>query len=112
MDTFADLMPSRFYKTEDVADAPIVLTIKSITKEDVEFQDRTEKVAVIRFDGTDKGIIGKSTTLGWLRDEFGTPQACVGKTVELYKDPNVMMGSKKVGGLRLRQPSGDQGPAF
>ena len=110
--TFADLMPSRFFKTSDVEEAPIVLNIAGIAREDVQFQDKpAEKVTVIKFEGTDRQMIAKTTVLGILKDLFGTPDACVGKPVELYKD-KTMFGGKKVDCLRLRQPSGDQGPAF
>lgn len=112
-DSFADLMPSRFFKQEDVAEAPIQLTITSVAKEEVTFQGKQpEKVTVIRFEGTDRQMLAKATVLSTLKDLFGTPSACQGKTVELYQDKSVMMGGKKVGGLRLRAPSTDQGPAF
>ncbi len=110
--SFADLMPSRFLKTSDVEEAPLVLTIASITREDVQFQDKApEKVTVIKFEGTDRQMIAKTTVLGILKDMFGTPDACVGKPVELFKD-KTMFGGKKVDCLRLRAPSGDTGPAF
>ena len=111
-DSFADLMPSRFFKTEDVAEGPIKLSIASVAKEEVTFQGKApEKVTVIRFNGTDRQVIAKTTILTTLKDMFGTPSACVGKEVELYKDKTTF-GGKKVDCLRLRAPSGDQGPAF
>ena len=111
-DSFADLMPSRFYKTEDVAEAPIVLTIKGITKEEVTFQGKApEKLTIVHFNETDRQMIAKTTVLNTLKDLFGTPSACSGKAVELFKDKTTF-GGKKVDCLRLRAPSGDQGPAF
>jgi len=111
-DSFADLMPSRFYKTEDVADAPIQLTIKAITKEEVTFQGKQpEKLTIVHFNETDRQMIAKTTVLTTLKDMFGTPSACVGKPVELFKDKTTF-GGKKVDCLRLRAPSADQGPAF
>ncbi len=112
-DSFSDLMTSRFFKSEEVKEQPVVHTIKSITKEAVQFQGKApEKLTIIRFEDTDREMIAKTEVLGFLKDSFGTPSACAGKPVELYYEKNIMFGGKKVGGLRLRQPSGDQGPAF
>ncbi len=112
-DSWTDLATSRFFKAEEVKDTPIVHVIKSISKEEVAFQGKPpEKLAIVSFDGTDRQMIAKNEVQGFLKETFGLPSQCVGKAVELYFEPKVMFGGKKVGGLRLRQPSGDQGPAF
>ena len=107
-DSFADLMPSRFFKTEDVAEKPVTLTIKSIGREDVTFggSDKPESHTLIHFEETDKVMIAKKDVLLALKDKFGTPSACAGQLVELFRDPDIKFGGKKVGGLRLRQPGG------
>lgn len=106
-DSFADLMPSRFYKTEDVQEQPVTVTIKSIAKEETTFggNDKPEMVTLIKFEESDKAVIAKKDVLLYLKETFGTPSACVGQKVELFRDPDVRFGGKKVGGLRLRQPS-------
>ena len=103
-DSFSEFMPSRFLKTEDVAEAPLTYTIKDISREDVQFQNKApEKVTVIKFEETDRQVIAKTTILTMLKDLFGIPSACKGKVVELYKD-KTKFGGKTVDCLRLRSP--------
>ena len=111
-DNFAELMPSRWFRTEDVADKPVTLTIKSIAREETTFggNDKPEVVTLIKFEESDKAVIAKKDILLYLKDTFGTPSACQGRVVELYRDPDVRFGGKKVGGLRLRQPSAASNP--
>ncbi len=112
-DSWSELATSRFFKAEEVKEVPVVHVIKSITKEKVEFQGKPpEALAIIRFEDTDREMIAKNDVQNFLKENFGVPSACVGKAVELYFDKTVKFGGKSVGGLRLRQPSGDQGPAF
>ena len=111
--SWADLATSRFIKSDDVKTAPVVYTIKSISKEPVEFQGKKpEMLTLIRFNETEREMIAKTEVCEFLKNSFGLPDHCLNKPVELFFDPDVEFARKKVGGLRLRQPSGDQGPAF
>ncbi len=113
LDSWSEFATSRFIKSEEVKEVPVVHTIKSVTKEKIEFQGKApESLTIIRFEDTDREMIAKNDVQAFLKESFGPPSACLGKPVELFFDPNVKFGGKKVGGLRLRQPSGDQGPAF
>jgi hypothetical protein len=102
-DGWAELKTSRFFKKEDVIGNPLTYTIKSIAKETVDFKDTKEVGTVVSFEETDRQVFGKTVIVNNLIELFPAgPSAAIGQKVELYEDPSVMMGPKKVGGLRIR----------
>jgi hypothetical protein len=104
-DTWADLKPSRFLKQEDVA-TPVTYTIKSLTRESVTFQDKADIGTIVRFEETEREVFAKTALVSQLAELFPAgPGTAVGQKVELFQDKSVMMGAKKVGGLRFRTPS-------
>jgi hypothetical protein len=112
-DTWGELNTSRFFKQEDVADKPLVLTIASIDKEEVEFQAGKETGVVVRFKETERQVYAKTVLKSQLAELFpDSPASAVGQKIELYRDPNVMMGPKKTGGLRFRAPTGASAVPF
>lgn len=104
MNSFSELSNKRFFGTDDVRDQSVVATIKGFGREEMENDGTTEKVSVMHLEGQDRAVILKTTTLNTLKDLFGTPNEAVGKPIELYFDPTVSFGGKRVGGLRLRSP--------
>jgi hypothetical protein len=110
MNSFSELSNKRFFGTDDVREQAVVATIKGFGREEMEDNDGgTQKVSVMHLEGQDRAVILKTTTLNTLKDLFGTPNEAVGKPIELYFDPSVSFGGKRVGGLRLRSPGSSAG---
>lgn len=108
--TWAELKPSRFLKQEDVAE-PKIYTIKSVTRESVTFQDKADTGVIVRFEETDREVFAKTVLVNQLAELFpGGPNAAVGQKLELYQDKSIMMGPKKVGGLRFRAAKDSAAP--
>ncbi len=95
---------------------PQVLTIKDW--EVVEFKDQKtdilqKKLALI-VDDDQKLLLNKENTRT-LIEMFGTQETddWVGREIEVYYEPNVTFGGKRVGGVRVRPPRGeDQNSVF
>lgn len=112
MNTLDSLLPSRFLKKEDV-ETPMVLTIAGFEKGTIGEDD--EPATFLKFSDTDKSVIVKAWTIDNLKEIFGdnvSPKDIHGQKVEAYHDPSVKFGGKKVGGLRLRKPSGAAASPF
>lgn len=104
---FNDMYPSKYLKKEDVT-TPIRTTIRSVSIEELDGDSGKESKPVIFFTSAKEMVLNKGNgTI--LYETYGEPDQWQGKPVEIYVDPNVMFGSKRIGGLRLRIPSG---PAF
>ncbi len=97
--------PSKYMSKEDV-EQPIIATIRSTSVATFDGDNGEETKPVLHFDeqGTKPMLLnfGNWTTCEELFGEDS--ETWVGKKIEIYKDPNVMYGKKKVGGLRLRAP--------
>ena len=107
-DSFNDLLPGKFYNTEDVKNGPVTLTITGYepgTMKDGE--SGVQKVNFITFEGTNRRMIVKPALVENLAELFPNGRSSsIGQQVEASLDPKVSFGGKKVGGLRLRAPSG------
>ncbi len=95
-----------YLKQED-APHPFVATVGSVQMETLGQGADAETKPVLHF--TDSHIKPMVLNFGnWtiIESAYGEDSDMwTGKPVEVYVDPNVMFGSKKVGGLRLRIPS-------
>jgi hypothetical protein len=99
-----DVFPSKYLKKDD-AQKPLRLTVASVVIEDVSTDDGKEKRPVMHFDGDHKPMIINRGNWTVLEEAYGDDSDdWEGKPVEVYVDPNVMFGSKRVGGLRVRIP--------
>jgi hypothetical protein len=64
-----------------------------------------ERKLVARFEGKSKGLILNDTNLEVIEQRCGQDTAdAIGSHWDLYVDPDVRYGGKKVGGIRLRSP--------
>lgn len=101
----SEMFPSNYLKKEDVA-TPTRATIRNVIQDEISGDGGKELKAVLNFVGNLKPMIlnrGNATTL---EEAYGDDSdAWHGKTVEIYVDPSVMFGGKRVGGVRLRIPS-------
>jgi hypothetical protein len=99
------MYPSKYLSKEDIK-RPVVATIQSVTREQMEIGKKEIK-SVLHFAGGElKPMIlnrGNGKILfACLGDDSS---AWTGKQVEIYVDPNVMFGGDIVGGLRVRMPA-------
>lgn len=104
----SNMKQSRFLSKTDLPEPPygVTLTIASMQKENVAPpEQQPEMKYTLKFFESVKPFvcnITNATAIGeFLGDE--TDNWGQGK-IELYYDPNVMMGPKRTGGIRVRQP--------
>ena len=102
--------PSKYLKGADLNGKTVRVTIDRVEIEEV---GDGERKPVLYFQGKDKGLALNrinadtiSSSYGPETDDWG------GQVVELYFDPNVYYGPKKVGGLRVRVPRISQAPVI
>lgn len=100
-----EAFPSKYMSKEDV-DPPIIGTITSLTREKLKSDegDETKTVMLFKEENLKPFILNN---VNWMvcEDAYGEDSdTWLGKTIELYKDPNVMFGAKRVGGVRIRVP--------
>ena len=90
--------PGNFLKAGDLAGESRVITITGITHEEV----GDDKKYVVRFEGSDQGLVLNQTNNNALMAILGTDsKGWVGKRVELYST-KVQFGSKQVDAIRVR----------
>ncbi len=97
-----DAFPSKYLSKEDVPQ-PIAVTIARIYQAEIEADEGAKTKVVAEFNGIEKNMIVNATNWDTLEAAYG-PESdnWTGKGAELYVDPNISFGGKKVGGLRLR----------
>jgi hypothetical protein len=88
---------------EDVMHGPIQATIKNVTEELINNEGSKEPKAVVWFHGDVKPMILNNVNWDTIEMAYGiNTDQWLNKPVELYFDPNVSFGAKKVGGVRIR----------
>lgn len=94
--------PSKYLKGVDLNGKTVRVTIDRVEIEEVGDGDRKP---VMYFQGKDKGLALNRINADTISSAYGhETDDWTGKAVELYFDPNVYYGPKKVGGLRVRVP--------
>lgn len=89
---------SKYLKKEQF-ETPTVLTIRSVA---VEVMTDGQTKAILYFQELPKGIVLNATKKALLKTSFGGEvDGWVGRKVRLSLDPNVMMGTQMVGGIKL-----------
>jgi hypothetical protein len=113
MARLSDIASTGYFSQEDFkapnSNAPVVVTISGI--EDGELPDGKPQRVLI-FDEDDRKL-GLNITR-WrqvaeacdMDPETADDEKFIGHKIEVYFDPSVMMGKKRVGGMRVRKPSG------
>lgn len=100
-----DAFPSTFLKKDDVT-RPLILTIDHVEMEEINNDGGKESKAVAHFQGDHKPMVLNSGNWDTLEEEYGDDSDdWAGCKCEIYVDPDVRYGGKKVGGLRVRIPS-------
>lgn len=102
----SQMFPSNYLGKDDVPH-PLTTTIAKVTQEEIKGDNGNELKAVIYFHGLDKAFICNKTNAFTLCEAYGDDSDLWrSKPVEIYLDPTVSFGGKRVGGLRLRIPAG------
>jgi hypothetical protein len=98
---FSELSSSKYLAKTDVPAQGINLTIASFSLVQL---DDGKKPAMAFLEANVKPLLLNATNRNRLTDMFGTDdsQQMIGQRVNVYNDPNVEMGGKLVGGLRVR----------
>jgi hypothetical protein len=106
----SEAFPSRFISKDDVA-TPLQVTIESVEHDTVK-DDNGDKIVTVMSFVESKPMIINNTNWMTIEDVWGdVSDNWIGKVIELYHDPSVMFGGKKVGGVRVRIPNTNAKPA-
>lgn len=98
----SQMIQSKFLKKDDFP-SPEVLTIKDCSLEEV---GKGDTRWVLFFKEKAKGVVLNVTKIKQLEGAYGDDtDGWVGKKVKLSHDPSVMMGTQRVGGIKLTLPS-------
>ena len=108
-----ELVPStsKYLAKEDVGIPGKNLTIDQFTKETVGQGADADIRAVMHFRESDyKPMVLNKTNKNRLKHylEAKTAEEVIGKTVNIYNDPDIEFGGEIVGGLRIRAAKSDQ----
>jgi hypothetical protein len=98
---------AKYLKKEDIS-SPIDTSILWIKEEEVTAPGKgTETRLVLYCDGLKKGLVLNTTNADALLDITGTDdyEQWSDISIELYVDPDVKYGGKKIGGIRIRKPT-------
>ena len=101
-----DVFPSKYISQKDL-ERPMVLTINTVVMEDLDGDHGVESKPIMYFREADsKALVVNKGNWTVCEEAYGEDSdGWVGKRIEIYADPNVMFGSKRVGGVRLRIPT-------
>lgn len=104
-----EAFPSKYLSKEEV-ETPITATIASVKMETFSGDNGDESKPALYFLENIKPCLLNNANWMTCEDLYG-PESddWAGKKIEVYKDPNVMFGKKRVGGVRLRQPLNGNG---
>jgi hypothetical protein len=98
---------SKYLKKENIP-SPVNTSILWIKEEEVTTPGKgTETRLVLYFDGLKKGLVLNQANADALTEITGTDdtEKWADTPVQLYTDPDVTFGNKKVGGIRIRKPA-------
>lgn len=102
----SDAFPTKYLSKDDIK-APTTGTIERVVNETLGQGDDQEIKPVMYFSGgPDKPMVVNATN--WITVEalYGDESDnWTGKQIEIWVDPSVSFGGKRIGGLRLRQPA-------
>jgi hypothetical protein len=102
-----------YLKKEDISE-PIDTTLLWVKEEKVTAPGKgTQTRLVAYFEGLSKGLVLNTANAETLAELTGTDdyEKWADTFVQLYVDPDVTYGGKKIGGIRIRNPAPVQVPA-
>jgi hypothetical protein len=101
----SNAFPGNYLAKDDVLD-PLIVIIDAVNLEPVKCEHGDENKPVMRFQHEQlKPLIVNQVNWQTLEDAHGEDSdGWIGKPVEVYCDPSVMFGGRRVGGVRVRIP--------
>ncbi len=107
MASLTDMVPSKsnYLAKKDTDERGMDLTIKKFTHETVgQGADKEEKLVVYWTDENVKPMVVNKSNANRIKRAVGSDDTkeIIGKTVNIYVDPDVEFGGEVVGGLRIR----------
>ena len=110
--TRGSAFPSKYLGKEDVPQ-PMAVVVGNVFIEQIQGDHGMDDKVVLKFtNAAIKSMIVNSTNWDTLESAYGPDSdGWLNKPVELFVDPSVMYAGKRVGGLRVRVPTGLQTPA-
>jgi len=98
----SEAFPSKYMSKDDVK-VPVRATIAAVRFDVLKGENGDEQKPVMYFQGDVKPMIVNNTNWMTCEDAWGDDSDnWLGKSVELYFEPSVMFGGKRVGGVRVR----------
>jgi hypothetical protein len=98
----SDAFPSKYISKDDVT-TPFTAVIDSVHMATLQVDEKEETKPAMSFRGDVKPLLLNNINWMMLEDMFGgDSDSWIGRAIELYVDPNVMYGGKRVGGVRVR----------
>lgn len=107
-----EAFPSRWLAQGDLS-SPVIATIDAVRNETIpgDNEDADKPVLYFKNDQLKKMILN-SANWTTLESAFGDESDnWSGKQIEVYVDPSIMFGKKRVGGVRIRVPSQSARPS-
>jgi len=106
----SDMLKGEYLKKEDVGEAGMIFTIETVEAQQVSFQDGPEETKFVMtfverdIYGNENKLILNFTNITKTEEIFesGDTDDWVGKQIVLYNEPDVKIGQKKVGGIRVK----------
>jgi hypothetical protein len=98
-----DAFPSKYLSKEDVKGEPKTGVIDAVIQETFEGDDGKKLKPILTFSNDVKPMVLNNANWMTIEDAYGDESDMwKGKKIELYHDPSVMFGNKRVGGVRVR----------
>ena len=97
---------SNYLKQADIPVKGVNVTIRGFRQEDLKDDSgQTERKAVLYFKELEKGLVMNIINRELLKDVTGTSETdeMKGQVVNLWNDKSVMFGTKRTGGIRIRE---------
>ncbi len=97
---------SSFLAKEDLS-GPRILTIESVEEGELQGDGGKEFKPIMHFRNFEKSMVINNVNFDTIADAYGEEtDDWHGKPIEVYVDPSIQFGGKKVGGVRVRLPNG------
>lgn len=108
----SDAFPSQYLSKDDV-ESPVIGTIADVQFVTLKGDNGDEQKPAMYFkESTIKPLLVNNSNWMTCEDLYGEDSdGWRGHTIEIFKDPSVMFGGKRVGGVRLRKPGNGHKPS-
>ena len=98
-----EVSKSKYLTKKEIGNG-ITVTVARWCEEDLSRDDKPEQFeTILYFNGVEKGLVLKPTNAGLAQEATGaqTRDELIGKTLQLWFDPDIMFGTEKTGGIRV-----------